>query len=37
MAVNLKTVAVLYVGGEEFLARAGSGDGQDGGGLGLYM
>ena len=24
-------------GGEEFLARAGAGDGQDGGGLGLFM
>ena len=33
MAVNSKTVAVLHVGGAgEFLARAGVGAGQDGGG-----
>ena len=31
MSVNSKTVAVLHVGGGEFLARAGAGAGQDGG------
>ena len=33
MSVNSKTVAVLHVvgGGDEFLARAGAGAGQDGG------
>ena len=36
MVVNSKTVAVLHVG-EEFLARAGAGAGQDEGGWGLYM
>ena len=34
MAVNSKTVAVLHVvGGDEFLARAAAGAGQDGGRL----
>ena len=39
MLVNSKTVTVLHVGGRgnEFLARAGAGAGQDGCGLGLYI
>ena len=30
-SVSSRTVAVLHVGGDEFLARAGAGAGQDGG------